>query len=203
MKIYLTESQVCSCSSAQFGLFYKLLAYHLSRSPHLMNCWNFKKYTWPPSWKKQELKLTHLSSFQMSNSTKSTLEENEKSTINEKSKKLHLNFSLKVSQAAKTSVFWRMWISRVQYNDLQLHAWITCPYLWCFSLQWFSCGAFSTTTTRAMPCCTYKMISSSLLLPSFRMSWMVLVGYSLGSCLTDLVSRFLPNILVDLQWASV
>ena len=46
MKIYLTGSQVCSCSSAQFGPFCKLWAFHLSRSPQLMNYWNFKKYIW-------------------------------------------------------------------------------------------------------------------------------------------------------------
>ena len=115
------------------------------------------------------------------------MEEKEKPIDKEMSKEEQLVFSLKVSQAAKTSVFWRMWISRVK--GLLVNQTITSQHHCCFSLQWCSCGAFSTTTTRAMPCCTYPMTSSLLLLPSSRMSWTVHVGSSLASCLTDLVSR--------------
>ena len=77
-----------------------------------MNYWNFRKY---PHFLIQNMDLYIHLHFQMSNCSKPPLQE--KPTDKEKLKEGHMVFSLKVSQAAKTSVFWRLWISRV-HNDL-------------------------------------------------------------------------------------
>ena len=132
-----------------------------------MNCWNFRKYI-SFSYSKFICVLTHLLPFQISRSAKPPLQAKEKPIDKEMSKEEQLVFSLKVSQAAKTSVFWRMWISRVK--GLLVNQTITSQHHCCFSLQWCSCGAFSTTTTRAMPCCTYLTTGSLLLLLLYRMS---------------------------------